>query len=163
MKWIREHFIKKALEKRGKSTIKKNIPNYQNIQTVCLIGQHQSELEEVGSLLIAELGSHLSIHSYYYEEKSEDPRSFSYSDFSLFAKPEQKVREFLTLRPDLIIFTPEKENFFSIYLLHLQPQPYAIGFYSERLKPYLDLMLDKEGKDTRSATEQLIKYLKQIN
>ncbi|MCC5935801.1 MAG: hypothetical protein JJU34_00840 [Lunatimonas sp.] len=163
MKWIREHFIKKALGKPRKSSIKKNIPNYQDIQTVCLIGQHPGELEEVNGLLKEALGNHLIIHPYFYDEKSEDPRSFSYKDFSLFGKPEQKLREFLTLRPDLIIFTPEKENFFSIYLLHLQPQPYAIGFYSERLRPYLDLMLDKEGKDIRSATEQLIKYLKQIN
>ncbi|WP_209329384.1 DUF6913 domain-containing protein [Lunatimonas salinarum] len=163
MKWIREYFIKKALGKPAKSSFKKNIPNYQDIQTVVLIAQHPDEIAQVKDLLLDGLGNQLAIHSYFYDEKSEDPRSFSFKDFSLFAKPEQKLREFLTLRPDLIIFTPEKENFFSIYLLHLQPQPYAIGFYSERLKPYLDLMLDKEGNDIRSATEQLIKYLKQIN
>ncbi|EON79195.1 hypothetical protein ADIS_0304 [Lunatimonas lonarensis] len=163
MKWIREHFIKKALAKPTKTPVKKNIPNYQEIRSVCLIGQSREELDRMTSQLLDLLGDHLAIKGFFYEEKSDDPGSFSYKDFSLFAKPEQKLAEFLTLRPDLIIFTPEKENFFSTYLLHLKPSPYAIGFYSEPLKPYLDLMLDKEGKDIQSATEQLIKYLKQIN
>lgn len=163
MKWIREHFIKKALAEPTQRPDKKNIPNYQNIRKVCLIGQNRNELDAMTAQLLELLGDHLLIQGFFYEEKSEDPSSFSFKDFSLFGKPEQKLTEFLSLDPDLIIFTPEKENVFPIYLLHLKPEPYAIGFYSEPLKPYLDLMLDKEGKDIQSATEQLIKYLKQIN
>lgn len=163
MKWIREHFIKKTLGKSSLTTKAKTIPHYGEIRKICLIGENKEELETTTRILLQSLDHDLEIHRIYYDEKTVDQDSFSHRDFSLFGHPQQKLNEFLTLRPDLIIFTPEKANFFSIYLLHLMREPYAAGFYTEALKPYLDLMLNREGKDLDTALEQLINYIKQIN
>lgn len=163
MKWIKEYFIKGALAKNNTGSLQKETLNLNQIQTICIIAGSRSELEDVQDVVSGVLGASLNVQGIFFDERSTDEQAFSHKDFSLFAKPQQKLSNFLSLNPDLIIFTSEKLNFFSLYLLHLEMKPYAIGFYSEPLKPYLDLMLNREGEDIKSATEQLIKYLKQIN
>nr|MBI1230138.1 hypothetical protein [Cytophagales bacterium] len=163
MRWIKEYFIKNALEKRNSEAPSKATLLLDQVEHVWIISQNIQELEEVTYLVTGSFKPSIQIYGLFYDEKSTDERAFSHKDFTIFGKPEQKIKNYLSLKPDLIIFTSEKVNYFTLYLLHLQPTPYTIGFYSEPLKPYLDLMLNKEGKDVQTATEQLIKYLKQIN
>lgn len=162
MRWIKEYFIKNALEKKNPNASLKDTLALEQMDHVCIIAQNNKELDEVSSFVNRAFNRDIQISGLYYDETSTDERAFSYRDFSLFGKPEQKIKNYLSLQPDLIIFTFEKTNFFAQYLIYLKPKPYAIGFYSEPLKPYLDLMLNKEGKDIQTATEQLFKYLKQI-
>ncbi|HSI78146.1 MAG TPA: hypothetical protein VK957_19770 [Lunatimonas sp.] len=163
MRWIKEYFIKNALEKKNPDADQKETLVLEQVVHICIISQNYQELEEVTSYVNRAFTRGVQVSGIYYDEKSSDERAFSYKDFSLLGKPEQKIKNYLSLQPDLIIFTSEKANYFTQYLLYLKPKPYAIGFYSEPLKPYLDLMLNKEGKDIQTATEQLFKYLKQIN
>lgn len=163
MRWIKEYFIKNALEKNNPDASKKGKLVLEQVDHICIIAQNYQELEEVTVFVNRAFNRSVQVSGIFYDETSLDDRAFCHKDFSLFGKPQQKVKNFLSLRPDLIIFTFEKINFFAQYLLYLKPKPYAIGFYSEPLKPYLDLMLNKEGKDIQTATEQLFKYLKQIN
>lgn len=163
MRWIREYFIKKALNSRkGKSDKKIQLQN-KNIKTVGIIANNQKEIESISEIVHSDLDQDIQIFGWYYDEKSVDEHAFSYKDFTLFGKPTEKLNQFLSLKPDLIIFTFEKLNYFTLYLLHLKPESYSMGFYSEELKPFLDLMLNNEEKDIKSGTELLIKYLKQIN
>ncbi|WP_158856692.1 DUF6913 domain-containing protein [Lunatibacter salilacus] len=163
MRWIKEYFIKNALDKKNPDAALKETLVLEHVDHICIIAQNNQELDETTSFVNRAFDRSVQISGIYYDEKSTDERAFSYKDFSLFGIPEQKIKNYLSLQPDLIIFTSEKANYFEQYLLYLKPKPYAIGFYSEPLKPYLDLMLNKEGKDIQTATEQLFKYLKQIN
>jgi len=163
MRWIKEYFIKNALEKKNPNASLKETLVVDDVVNICIIAQNYQELEEVTSFVARAFNRSVQISGIFYDEKSTDVRAFCHKDFSLFGKPEQKIKNYLSLQPDLIIFTSEKVNYFTKYLLYLKPNPYAIGFYTEPLKPYLDLMLNKEGKDILTATEQLFNYLKQIN
>jgi hypothetical protein len=163
MRWIKEYFIKSALKKNNAELTLKTTLDLAHVKHILVIAQNLQDLEDVTSLLTGTFQRDAHISSIFYDEKSTDDRSFCHKDFTIFGKPQQKIKNYLSLQPDLIIFTSEKVNYFTLYLLQLKPTPYAIGFYSEPLKPYLDLMLDKEGKNVQTATEQLFKYLKQIN
>lgn len=163
MRWIKQYFIKNTLEKKDPEAALKTTLVLAHVEHIFIIAQNQQELDDVTAVVQRSFNQPIQISGIFYDEKSTDDRSFCHKDFTLLGKPEQKIKNYLSLQPDLIIFTPEKVNYFTLYLLHLKPSPYAIGFYSEPLKPYLDLMLNKEGKDVQTATEQLIKYLKQIN
>jgi hypothetical protein len=163
MRWIKEYFIKNALRKKNPDAGLKETLVLDHVDHICIIAQNYQELAEVTSFVNRAFNRSVEISGMFYDEKSTDDRAFCHKDFSLFGKPEQKIKNYLSLKPDLIIFTSEKVNYFTQYLLYLKPKPYAIGFYSEPLKPYLDLMLNKEGKELQTATEQLFKYLKQIN
>lgn len=163
MRWIKEYFIKNALEKKKSEATLKTALILAQVEQIFIIAQNLVELEEVTAVVKKTFSQNVQVSGIFYDEKSTDDRSFSFKDFTIFGKPEQKIKNYLSLQADLIIFTSEKVNYFTLYLLCLKPIPYAIGFYSEPLKPHLDLMLNKEGKDIQTATEQLIKYLKQIN
>lgn len=163
MKWIREYFIKKALMKKNKKGVNKEILVPDKIKKVTVIADNLEDLEMVFEVLKDSFGQEVALKGIFYDEKSLDERAFGFKDFSLFGKPGEKVTNFLSEKQDLIIFTSELLNNFTLYLLHQMPEPYTIGFYSKELKPYLDLMLNKEVKDIKAGTEHLIKYLKQIN
>ncbi|SHM91436.1 hypothetical protein SAMN04488057_104351 [Cyclobacterium lianum] len=164
MKWIREYFVKNALEKPKKKNAQKSILlHIENIKTIGILGNNKEEIEKITAVIHEELNEGIEVLGNYYDEKSVDEQAFSYKDFTLFGKPGEKLNHLLSLRPDLIIFTSEKLNYFTLYLLQLQATSYSMGFFSEELKPYLDLMLNKEEKDIQSGTALLIKYLKQIN
>ncbi|MFO7823290.1 MAG: hypothetical protein R6V72_05085 [Cyclobacterium sp.] len=164
MKWIREYFVKNALEKPKKKKAQKSIfLHIENIKTIGLLANNKEEIEKLTEVIHDHLNKDIKVVGYYYDEKSEDEQAFSYKDFTLFGKPGEKLNQLLSLKPDLIIFTSEKLNYFTLYLLQLQSASYSMGFFSDELKPYLDLMLNKEEKDIQSGTALLIKYLKQIN
>lgn len=164
MKWIREYFVKNALEKPKKKKAQKSILfHIENIKTIAILGNNKDEIDQISEVIHRDLNKEIKIMGTYYDEKSEDQQAFSYKDFTLFGKPGEKLNQLLSLRPDLIIFTSEKLNYFTLYLLQLQSASYSMGFFSEELKPYLDLMLSEEEKDIQSGTASLIKYLKQIN
>jgi len=164
MKWIREYFVKNALEKPRKLKAQKSILlHIENIKTIAILGNDKEEIDQIAAVVHRDLGEKIEILGNYYDEKSVDKQAFSYKDFTLFGKPGEKLNQLLSVRPDLIIFTSEKLNYFTLYLLQLQASSYSMGFFSEELKPYLDLMLNKEEKDIQSGTALLIKYLKQIN
>jgi hypothetical protein len=163
MKWIKEYFIKRALNKKRETPAKRDLTQFQHIKTICVLAETKDEIHEINEVITSFMGESVLVYSWYFDKTADDEQAVSDKDFTLLGKPGEKLTQFLSLSPDLIIFTVEKQNYFALYLLHLKPEPYRIGFYSEMLKPYLDLMLDKEGKDTRSGTEQLLKYLKQIN
>lgn len=163
MKWIKEYFIKKTLNRKKDLSGKKDLMQPRDIKTICVLAQTKDEIKQINEVIASSLGENIRIQSWYFDEKENDEQSISYKDFTLFGKPREKINQFLSLSPDLIIFTFEKLNYLTLYLLHLKPEPYSIGFYSEELKPYLDIMLNKEGKDIRSGMELLLKYLKQIN
>lgn len=164
MKWIREYFVKNALEKPKKKKAQKSILfHIENIKTIAILGNNKDEIDQISEVIHRDLNKEIKILGTYYDEKSEDQLAFSYKDFTLFGKPGEKLNQLLSLRPDLIIFTSEKLNYFTLYLLQLQSASYSMGFFSEELKPYLDLMLSEEEKDIQSGTASLIKYLKQIN
>jgi hypothetical protein len=163
MKWIREYFIKKALMKKQKKGVKKEILVAERIKSITVIADNAEDLKEVFEVLKSSLGEQIHLGGIFYDEKSQDERAFGFKDFSLIGKPGEKITNFLSEKQDLIIFTSESLNNFTLYLLHQKPEPYTIGFYRKELKPYLDLMLNKEVKDIKAGTEHLIKYLKQIN
>lgn len=163
MKWIREYFIKKALMKKQKMGVKREILIPGRIKTITVVADNAQDLEVVFKVLKSSFGDEICLNGVYYDEKSEDERAFGFKDFTLLGKPGQKITNFLSEKQDLIIFTSESLNNFTLYLLQQKPEPYSIGFYREELKPYLDLMLNEEVKDLKAGTEHLIKYLKQIN
>jgi hypothetical protein len=164
MKWIREYYIKSTLEKPKKKPTQKSILlNTENIKTISIIANNKVEIEAITEVIHSDLGENIRVIGNYYDEKSIDEQAFSYKDFTLFGKPREKLIQLLSLKPDLIIFTPEKLNYFTLFLLQLQSASYSMGFYNEETKPYLDLMLNNEEKDIQSGTALLIKYLKQIN
>ncbi|MDN3690274.1 DUF6913 domain-containing protein [Cyclobacterium jeungdonense] len=164
MKWIREYFVKNALEKpKKKKTQKSILLHIENIKTIAILGNNKDEIDQISEVIHRDLNEKIKIMGNYYDEKSEDQQAFSYKDFTLIGKPGEKLNQLLSLQPDLIIFTSEKLNYFTLYLLQLQSASYSMGFFSEELKPYLDLMLNEEEKDIQSGTASLIKYLKQIN
>ncbi|MEX0884493.1 MAG: hypothetical protein WDZ72_13570 [Cyclobacteriaceae bacterium] len=163
MKWVKEYFIKKALDSKKENTGNNNPMENKNIKTVGIIAKSKEEIEDIIEVVHSDLSEDIQVYGWYYDENNVDEQSFSHKDFTLFGKPGEKLNQFLSLQPDLIIFTFERLNYFTLYLLHLKPESYRMGFYSEEIKPFLDLMLNNEEKDIKSGTELLIKYLKQIN
>jgi len=164
MKWIREYYIKNTLERpKKKQTQKSILLNSKNIKTISIIANDKEEIQKITEVIHSDLGMDIKVLGNYYDEKSIDEEAFSYKDFTLFGKPQEKLNQLLSLKPDLIIFTPEKLNYFTLFLLQLQSTSYSMGFYSKETEPFLDLMLSKKEKDIQSGTALLIKYLKQIN
>ncbi|WP_339711537.1 DUF6913 domain-containing protein [Cyclobacterium amurskyense] len=164
MKWIREYYVKSILENPKKKLTQKSILlNTANIKTISIIASSKKEIEVIKEVVHSDLGNEITVMGNYYDEKSVDEQAFSYKDFTLFGKPREKLIQLLSLTPDLIIFTPERLNYFTLFLLQLQSTSYSMGFYNKETEPYLDLMLNNEEKDIQSGTALLIKYLKQIN
>ncbi|GEO22504.1 DUF6913 domain-containing protein [Cyclobacterium qasimii] len=164
MKWIREYYVKSTLENPKKKLTQKSIVlKTTNIKTISIIASNKKEIEAITEIVHSDLGIDITVMGNYYDEKSVDEQAFSYKDFTLFGKPREKLIQMLSLTPDLIIFTPERLNYFTLFLLQLQSASYSMGFYNEETEPYLDLMLNNEENDIQSGTALLIKYLKQIN
>ncbi|WP_339925085.1 hypothetical protein [uncultured Cyclobacterium sp.] len=164
MKWIREYYIKSTLENPKKKLTQKSIVlKTTNIKTISIIASNKKEIEAITEIIHSDLGIDIMVVGNYYDEKSVDEQAFSYKDFTLFGKPREKLIQMLSLTPDLIIFTPQSLNYFTLFLLQLQSASYSMGFYNEETEPYLDLMLNNEENDIQSGTALLIKYLKQIN
>lgn len=162
MKWIVEYFIKKALKKGPKQPAGKKVRLNGEIKSISIIAPSLVELNETEDMLKLEFSDKIHISGLFYGEDSEAKNSFSYKDFSLFGKPNERLAKFLAAKPEVILASSEKLNSFCLYLLYLNPQPYSIGFYQESHQPYLDLMLTKEDTDAKENMRHLIKYLKQV-
>jgi hypothetical protein len=162
MKWITEYFIKKTIKSAPQAHQEKNPLVYGEIKSISLIATSLVEMHETEDLIKLELGPKIEMTSLFYGEGSEAKQAFSHQDFHWSGKPKTKIHRFLEKKTDVIIASSENLNVFSLYLLYLNPKPYSVGFYQERHKPYLDLMLSKEDRNQKESMVHLIKYLKQV-
>lgn len=162
MKWITKYFVNQALKKPSEDHSTTKTPFRGNISRIGIIAPSLVELHDTEDLLKTEFGQKIEVSGLFYGEGAELGNSFSYRDFSLSGKPKEKISRFIENKPDVIVATSENLDIFSLYLLYLSPQPYIIGFYQDRHKHFLDLMLTKDAGHPKENMEHLIKYLKQV-
>jgi len=161
MKWITEHFVNRALKKKRSRRNDKPVFN-QGIKSIGIIAPSQQELKETIAVIKSNFDQTIQVSGIFYSETTQEEDAFSYRDFSLFGQPKEKITKFLSTKPEVMIATSGKLNSFSLYVLYLNPEPYSLGFYSENIKEYLDLMLTHESAETTENMEHLMKYLKQV-
>lgn len=161
MKWITEHFINRALKKKRIRRNDKPVFT-RGIKSIGIVAPSQQELKETVAVIKSHFDQNIQVNGIFYSETTQEEEAFSYRDFSLFGKPKEKINKFLSKKPQVLIATSGKLNSFSLYVLYLNPEPYSLGFYTEDIKEYLDLMLTNESAETTENMEHLMKYLKQV-
>lgn len=161
MKWITKHFVDRALKQKRIKRKDKPVFNGE-IKRIAIIAPSQQELKETIEVIKSNFDQNLEVNGIFYSETTGGEDAFSYKDFSLFGKPREKIIKFLSTKPEIMIATSGRLNSFSLYVLYLNPEPYSLGFYTDNIKEYLDLMLTNESAETTENMEHLIKYLKQV-
>ncbi|MCH7415385.1 hypothetical protein MM213_17935 [Belliella sp. R4-6] len=156
MEILKRQFITRGFKK--KIHLKRENPAFPEVvRSVGILTNTQEELLESKEVIFNMFGKSVEV-SGFYNSKNDIDNGISSQDFSLWGKPNTKVKSFLEKKTDFILVPTLNLSPYLLYLLLHSKSASKIGFYSPQNRSYLDLMLNNEDKNLKENIQDLLDY-----